>query len=131
MKTLFKNLKVGETFYCKTFLSEPEVIPGKGRIDVLAWEKFSKISGSQAKCIDVSTSWENRRAVNSTRTFTSNSTVLLSLEKMDFNTFWDWLQFASPQAKIHFEMINKILRYTTPSAPEDYVRKHYNEYLAN
>ena len=80
MKKLYKLIAKGEHFYTKTMLDRPEVIPGKGRVEVLAWEKFEKVSGTQARCIDASASWNNRRMIGHMYPFSSNQTVLTSIE---------------------------------------------------
>lgn len=44
---------------------------------------------------------------------------------MTFEEFWDWLQFESPDREVHAQAL-AILRYTTPTAQEEYVKRFYN-----
>lgn len=75
MKILFKQIKLGDTFYTRTTLSEPESRRGEGRLDVPAWMQLTKINGSQGKCTDASASWRNRRMINGIYYFGANRTA--------------------------------------------------------
>lgn len=46
---------------------------------------------------------------------------------MDFNEYWDWLQFESPNAEKEHYLINEVLRYSG-NGDTVYVMAKYQEY---